>query len=302
MHFLALVQTKFVRIYNGVLSTLSAMNFTPDQAPDRIVRTLPDLLSQAAHLPCDGRVPAVTRLVHHASAFGAVLALHLAAAWAVHLGLRTPADELLVPVQMLAELVEVQAPIAQPTPDPAPPSPLPPRPAPAAAKPQPRPVIARPAPQPAPAPAATLTPTVLPTAAAEPSPLQADTPAAPMNNVISSVAAPAAADPAPSAVAVTPSAPLPLELPSSDAQYLQNPKPRYPPISLRMGEQGTVLVRVLVTDTGLAKDVQIKSSSGFFRLDNAALEAVTHWRFVPGKRGGVPGTMWFTVPITFGLR
>lgn len=99
-----------------------------------------------------------------------------------------------------------------------------------------------------------------------------------------------------------PATSAPIELPSSDAQYLQNPKPRYPPISLRNGEQGTVLIEVLVSDTGRAQDARIKTTSGFFRLDNAALSTVLTWRFVPGKRAGVAQTMWFTVPINFGLR
>ncbi len=94
-------------------------------------------------------------------------------------------------------------------------------------------------------------------------------------------------------------APLTTELPSTNARYLHNPEPPYPPISGRLGEHGTVLIRVLVSDTGLAQDAQVKTSSGFFRLDNAALSTVRDWRFVPGKRAGVPQTMWFTVPITF---
>lgn len=93
-----------------------------------------------------------------------------------------------------------------------------------------------------------------------------------------------------------------LELPSSDAQYLRNPRPRYPPISLRLREQGTVLVDVLVSDQGLAQDARIRTSSGFFRLDDAALSTVLTWRFVPGKRAGVAQSMWFTVPVTFDIR
>jgi len=115
--------------------------------------------------------------------------------------------------------------------------------------------------------------------------------AAPDSN---SVATTAAAPSSPAPVAVEP--------PSTDAQYLQNPKPRYPPISHRLGEQGTVLVQVLVSEKGLAQDAQVKTSSGFYRLDNAALTTVLTWRFVPGKRAGVPQAMWFTVPITFGIQ
>jgi protein TonB len=90
-----------------------------------------------------------------------------------------------------------------------------------------------------------------------------------------------------------------VELPSSDAQYLQNPKPTYPAISKRLGEQGKVLVRVLIGADGTAQQAEIRQSSGFDRLDKAALATVLSWRYVPGKRGGVAESMWFNVPINF---
>jgi protein TonB len=90
-------------------------------------------------------------------------------------------------------------------------------------------------------------------------------------------------------------------LPSSDADYLQNPTPPYPPISKRLGEQGKVVVRVLISMDGTAQKAEIKQSSGFERLDQSALATVLLWRYVPGKRAGVPEAMWFNVPITFVL-
>jgi protein TonB len=98
-----------------------------------------------------------------------------------------------------------------------------------------------------------------------------------------------------------PVAPPRLELPSSDAQYLQNPKPAYPAISKRLGEQGKVVVHVLIGADGIAQKAEIRQSSGFERLDQAALRTVLAWRYVPGKRGGVPEAMWFNVPINFVL-
>lgn len=92
-----------------------------------------------------------------------------------------------------------------------------------------------------------------------------------------------------------------VELPSSDASYLQNPRPEYPRISRQRGEQGRVLVRVLIGVDGSAQKSEIGQSSGFTRLDQAALSAVSNWRFVPGKRGGVAEAMWFTVPVGFCL-
>ena len=88
-----------------------------------------------------------------------------------------------------------------------------------------------------------------------------------------------------------------VKLPSSDADYLQNPKPAYPPISRRLNEQGKTTVRVLIGADGLPQRAEIGKSSGFSRLDDAAVATVMRWRFVPGKRGGVAEAMWFNVPI-----
>jgi protein TonB len=46
----------------------------------------------------------------------------------------------------------------------------------------------------------------------------------------------------------------------------------------------------------------VVQSSGYERLDNAAYNAVMGWRYVPGKRGGVPAAMHFDVPLIFELK
>jgi protein TonB len=74
-----------------------------------------------------------------------------------------------------------------------------------------------------------------------------------------------------------------------------------PQLSKRMGEQGKVVVRVLIGADGLPQKADIRTSSGFERLDQAALATVMKWRYVPGKRAGVPEAMWFNVPINFVL-
>jgi protein TonB len=84
--------------------------------------------------------------------------------------------------------------------------------------------------------------------------------------------------------------------------YLHNPYPAYPRISKRRGEQGTVLLRVKVTPNGRAALVKIKQSSGFKRLDKAARQAVTGWRFVPAKKAGQSVTDWVIIPIVFKLK
>jgi protein TonB len=90
--------------------------------------------------------------------------------------------------------------------------------------------------------------------------------------------------------------------PSLNAAYLQNRSPRYPYRSKELREEGRVLLRVLITAQGRAGQVDIKRSSGFDRLDQAAKDAVWQWRFVPAKQSGVPVDMWYDVPIEFSLK
>ena len=92
-----------------------------------------------------------------------------------------------------------------------------------------------------------------------------------------------------------------IELPSSSADYLNNPPPAYPPLSKRLGEQGKVVVRAFIEANGTATKAEIRTSSGYERLDKTALQTVLRWRYVPGKRAGVVEAMWFNVPINFVL-
>jgi periplasmic protein TonB len=90
-------------------------------------------------------------------------------------------------------------------------------------------------------------------------------------------------------------------LPSSEAHGLNNPKPAYPKQSRRLNEQGQVVIRVFVAADGSPQQGEIKTSSGFDRLDQEALRTVMRWRFVPGQRFGTPEAMWFNVPVNFVL-
>lgn len=208
-----------------------------------------------------------------------VVLLHVAALWGLNAGLLRRTAEVVVPVQMLTELITPAQPQAEPAPPPPRPRPPPPPPAtrskPAAPAPAPRPV----APIQAPTPNAPVAAEAQPPA--PPAPLAAGAPATP--------------------AAEAPAAPARVELPSTSAGYLQNPPPSYPPASRRAGEQGKVVVRVLIGADGVAREAELRQSSGFDRLDQAALETVRKWRYVPGKRNGVPEAMWFNVPINFVL-
>jgi protein TonB len=84
-----------------------------------------------------------------------------------------------------------------------------------------------------------------------------------------------------------------------DAAYLQNPKPSYPALSRRLGEQGNILLAVHVNEEGRAENVLLKKSSGFNRLDNAALESVRRWRFAAARQGEQLVASWVNVPVKF---
>ncbi len=230
-----------------------------------------------ATVPQDGFGPVTpsARMNRRLLIVAAVIGLHIAGLWALQSGLLRRAVEMVVPVQVIADLIELPQPKVEPTPPPPAPQPTP--------KPQP---VVRQTPRPQPTP--------LPVAVADPAPSD-------QAPIVPAPVPPAPAEPSPApARPVEPAVPA-VQLPSSTADYLNNPAPAYPPLSRRLGEQGRVVVRVLIGTDGTASQAEIRSSSGFERLDQAALQTVLKWRYVPGKRAGVPEAMWFNVPINFVL-
>ena len=201
-----------------------------------------------------------------------VVALHVGFIWALQSGLLMRAAEVVVPVELLSQFIEPPAPKVN----------VPPPPPPAQVK----KTLTRAPTVAAPQPIAIVDPTPSPNA---PSGVNTPQPAP------APIAAPVAAAPA------APPAPPSVQLPSSDAEYLQNPKPPYPPVSRRLNEQGKTTVRVLIGMDGQPQRAEIARSSGFERLDQAAMATVMRWRYVPGKRGGVAEAMWFNVPINWVL-
>ena len=215
-----------------------------------------------------------------------VVLFHVAALWALHAGLLQRVVEVVVPVMAISQ---AEPPPPPPKP-PEPPNPVePPKPVPLTPPPKtvqpvltPAPPVASPEP-----PAVLSAPTAAPTAPAVPAAAPASPP-------------PPAPTPPPAAPAPPPP-PAKVELPSSKADYLHNPPPDYPRMSKRLGEQGRVVVKVLIGEDGRAQKVELLTTSGFERLDKSAMEAAMRWRYVPGKRGGVAEAMWYQVPIQFTL-
>lgn len=96
--------------------------------------------------------------------------------------------------------------------------------------------------------------------------------------------------------------PAPVLPPNADASELNNPAPGYPDLSRRLGEKGTVTLEILVKANGTVGEVKIKESSGYKRLDKAAVNAIKRWRFVPASQAGTPIDYWYEIPFEFGLR
>jgi protein TonB len=221
-----------------------------------------------------------------------VIALHVAVLWAMQVGLLRRVTEAVVPAEIL---VEIMAPQSPPMPQPKPHTPpklqaKAPTPSPQASP--PTPAVAQ---QPAPTPLAIAPSANAPAPSAAAPTTVAATTASANSNLNPNAGSTSNAPPAPAA-------PPKVELPSSDADYLNNPKPQYPALSKRLNEQGKVVVRALIGTDGQATQAAVKTSSGFDRLDQASVNTVLKWRYVPGKRGGVPEAMWFDVPVNWVLQ
>ena len=209
---------------------------------------------------------------------GGVVLLHVLVLWALHTGLLKRATDWVIPVVMVSD-VPSMAVKPPPPPPPSPPT-LAQRAAPA-----PTPLALAPLPTPQPAPAPVSPPTVAATAPV---------------NVPVSVTAPVA--PAPSVVAVpAPSPPAKVDMPTTVADYQTKSPPVYPAMSKRIGEQGRVVVRVLISVDGVPQQAEVHQSSGFGRLDRSAVEAAMRSRYVPLKRGGIPEATWVLAPMEFKL-
>jgi len=123
----------------------------------------------------------------------------------------------------------------------------------------------------------------------------------------SNVASPRAAEPAAPVAAAAQShavaqeVPGPVHLPLSRASGLSNPLPVYPEVSRRLGEEGVVQLSVMIQADGRVSDVSVQKSSGFPRLDAAALAAVRRWHYLPARRNNEAIAWRHTQPVAFSL-
>jgi len=81
----------------------------------------------------------------------------------------------------------------------------------------------------------------------------------------------------------------------------KRPTPVYPRLSERRGEQGRVMLRVLISPQGRVADVTVQRSSGYARLDEAAVQAMRQARFRPYTENGVAYPARVDIPFDFVL-
>jgi protein TonB len=108
-------------------------------------------------------------------------------------------------------------------------------------------------------------------------------------------------EPAPNAITAETS-PSPPIAETADMKVSRRVDPVYPSASRRDGEQGRGVFRVLVDENGKPQDVQVMTSTGFPRLDTAALEAIRKWAFSPAMQNGQKVKSWTRVQVAFQLQ
>ena len=196
-----------------------------------------------------------------------VAVAHLFLFYLAYSGLLTRAAQIALPQEVFVSLI---------TPLPVPPKPAPPAP--------PKPVVLRPAPVFTPPPILNAAPAEHAISLPPPTP-SVETPPAP---VLAQVAPPAPPNSGPKTM-------------TSGVEYLQPPRPDYPAISRRMGEQGKVFLRVLVNEKGRPEQVTVETSSGSSRLDEAGRQAALRALFKPHIEDGRPVAVYVIVPLNFEL-
>ena len=104
-----------------------------------------------------------------------------------------------------------------------------------------------------------------------------------------------------------PPTPPPMAAPTVRTPPRSDPKrpftePEYPPTARRLGQEGTVVLLIYVLQDGKVGDVKVHKSSGFPKLDEAAVkEARRSWRFIPAKEGSTAVADWGQFAVTFRL-
>ncbi len=93
----------------------------------------------------------------------------------------------------------------------------------------------------------------------------------------------------------------PLDQPAQELGDSANAPPPYPPLAIRRGWEGVVLLDVEVLVSGKVGSVKLLTSSGHGVLDRAALAAVIDWTYAPALQDGLSVTSHTTQSVRFQL-
>ncbi|GAB1394147.1 energy transducer TonB [Rhodocyclaceae bacterium] len=144
-----------------------------------------------------------------------------------------------------------------------------------------------------------------PTPIEKPRPRQivAETPAVTQADYIAPLPPP---EPSPEPVIEAPPLPLPVGPVALSAELSvacpERASPTYPAQSRRLGEEGTVILRVELDESGRVANARVNQSSGHARLDAAALTIVRTWRCMPTLRSNQPVRAVALQPFKFVLQ
>ncbi|HJV73048.1 MAG TPA: TonB family protein [Noviherbaspirillum sp.] len=218
--------------------------------------------------------PAFWLIFQRIGPLGAIILLHIGFFYVLQNGLLRQAAQVVLPKTVMVNFITSE----QPKPKPAPPQPVPTKTIPVVKK-------------------TTTLPPVTPKIHQTPSDKAITTPATPP------------VPPEPVAEAAPPATPVP-PVPASPAQpknissgieYIEPPQPAYPAAARRMGEEGRVMLRVLVNEKGRPEHVEVHKTSGSPRLDEAARHAVMRAVFKPHIEDGRAIAVFAIIPIRFQL-
>ncbi len=202
--------------------------------------------------------------------FALVLALHVALLWVAQAVWTSE------PAKAVREVVAAQ--LIQEFRPPEPPKPEPPKPQAQKAPPvQATPVLAPQTP-------------IIPSLAPSALPAITTAPAQPTQPASPSPAPSAAPTAAPALAPTKPAAPSVVT--AAAARMDSCAKPRYPAASERLQEEGTVTLKFLISENGQVLSGVVEKSSGYKRLDDAALAALSLCKFRPATVDGKPKQEW----------
>jgi periplasmic protein TonB len=216
--------------------------------------------------------------------FAVSLAVHGSLVWVLHVSASEPVR--IVPDQIEVELAPPPPPKKEPEPEREPEQPQ-----------------QAPPPRQARTPVPRLTPSAAPAETAKtPEEVGTDIPQGDEGELPPAPAGLAPPAPEPVVAAPAPPPPAPIIEAREGANYLNNPRPPYPRRALRDGLQGRVILRVRVLPNGKVESARVQTSAGHEALDEAALEVVKSWSFVPATQAGKPIAGWVSVPFEFRIQ